>query len=289
MRTCLPSRSPRGLGNGPYAALYAEDEFWQAALIKERLDQAEDGEWETAVVRERLAQWGRMSQAEKDRAVKAERNAYNEWPRRNGPPLTVPIPELTPEPEDEPAALPEGEPLAAFEMPMDGSAADVPTALLERKDGAALLYEGKLNFLFGTPGTGKSWVAMFTIQEALLRDRRVIYWDHEDSPGTARNRAALLGLDLSEYWREGRFKYLRPGPEDSDLAMAEALAWIGGGDGPNLLVIDSAESAGCPSDGSDVKPWLDKFILPFRNVGATVIALDHVPKRTEGRPMVPHR
>ena len=40
--------------------------------------------------------------------------------------------------------------LADFETPMDGSDIDlVPTALLTRKDGATLLYEGKLNFCFG--------------------------------------------------------------------------------------------------------------------------------------------
>ena len=49
------------------------------------------------------------------------------------------------------------EPLSAFEMPMDGSDLDLaPTAMLQRKDGATLLYDGKLNFLFGTPGSGKS-------------------------------------------------------------------------------------------------------------------------------------
>ena len=78
-----------------------------------------------------------------------------------------------------------GEPLAAFEVPMDGSDLDMaPTAMLQRKDGATLFYDGKLNFLFGTPGTGKSWVALYAVHEALLRGQRAIYWDHEDTPST---------------------------------------------------------------------------------------------------------
>ena len=104
------------------------------------------------------------------------------------------------------------EPLTAFEMPMDGSDLDLaPTAMLQRKDGATLFYDGTLNFLFGAPGSGKSWVALHAIHETLLRDRRAIYWDHEDTPSTLKRRSSLIGLDLPYFWGEGQFKYLRPG------------------------------------------------------------------------------
>ena len=69
--------------------------------------------------------------------------------------------------------------------------------------------------------------------------------------------------------------------------MAEALAWVKESDGPTLIVIDSAESAGCPSDGADVAPWLAKIVLPFLEAGCTVLVLDHVPKRKEGRALGP--
>ena len=181
-----------------------------------------------------------------------------------------------------------GEPLAAFEMPMDGSDLDLaPTAMLQRKDGATLLYDGKLNFLFGVPGSGKSFVALYAVHETLLRGRRAIYWDHEDTPSTLKRRSLLLGLDLADFWSDGQFKYLRPGLDGSTLAMAEAMTWIAGSDGPALVIIDSAESAGCPSDGADVAPWLAKIVLPFLEAGATVLVLDHVPKRKEGRPLGP--
>ena len=180
------------------------------------------------------------------------------------------------------------EPLSAFEMPMDGSDLDLaPTAMLTRKDGAALFYEGKLNFLFGTPGGGKSWVALHCVHEALQRGRRAIYWDHEDTPGTLNRRSKLLGMDLANSWGEDQFKYLRPGLDGSTLAMTEAMEWVAGGDGPTLVVIDSAESAGCPSDGADVAPWLAKIVIPFLEAGCTVLVLDHVPKRKEGRPLGP--
>ena len=181
-----------------------------------------------------------------------------------------------------------GEPLSAFEMPMDGSDLDnAPTAMLQRKDGATLFYDGKLNFCFGVPGGGKSWVALHCVHETLLQGHRAIYWDHEDTPGTLSRRSKKMGLDLADYWRDGQFKYLRPGLDGSTLAMTEALEWARGGDGPTLVVIDSAESAGCPSDGADVAPWLAKIVQPFLDAGCTVLVLDHVPKRKEGRPMGP--
>ena len=96
-----------------------------------------------------------------------------------------------------------------------------------------------------------------------------------------------MGLDLVDSWRDGQFKYLRPGLDGSTLAMTEAMEWVRGGDGPTLIVIDSAESAGCPSDGADVAPWLAKAVLPFNEAGCTVLVLDHVPKRKEGRPLGP--
>ena len=181
-----------------------------------------------------------------------------------------------------------GEPLSAFEMPMDGSdLALAPTAMLRRKDGATLFYDGKLNFLFGVPGGGKSWVALHCVHETLLRGQRAIYWDFEDTPGTLSRRSKLTGLDLVDFWRDDQFKYLRPGLNGSTLAMTEAMAWIADGDGPTLVIIDSAESSGCPSDGTDVAPWLKKMVQPFLEAGCTILVLDHVPKRKEGRPMGP--
>ena len=180
------------------------------------------------------------------------------------------------------------EPLSTFESPMDGSDLDLaPTALLQRKDGATLLYKGKLNYLFGEPGGGKSWIALHAIHESLLQGHRAIYWDHEDVAGTLNRRSKLLGLDLADFWKDGQFKYLRHGMDGSSLAMAEALEWARGGEGPTLVVIDSAESADCPSDGSDVAPWLAKLVLPFLDAGCGILVLDHIPKRKEGRPMGP--
>ena len=75
--------------------------------------------------------------------------------------------------------------LADFETPMDGSDLDlVPTAMLTRKDGETLLYEGKLNYMFGEPGGGKSWLALHCVGLTLSQGHRAVYWDHEDLAST---------------------------------------------------------------------------------------------------------
>ena len=217
------------------AALYSEGmRIWQEALAEV---QAQDFAKAEADYKEYLS-WADPDATllARERAVKGREIARRE--RRQD----------TRDLEEGQTAEDTGEPLSTFEMPMDGSDIDVaPTAMLRRQDGATLLYDHKLNWLFGVPGSGKSWVALHVVHEALLRGQRAIYWDFEDVIATLAQRSLLMGLDLADFWRDGVFKYLRPGVDGSDLAMAQACTWIAGGDGPTLVVIDSAESAGCPS------------------------------------------
>ena len=254
----------------------AEDDLWveeQWQKLKPEWEKQEAEQWLKHL--EETNPWEALKARErtvKDRELSRRENRQNAYDAAEG----------EGQPKDS------EEPLAAFEMPMDGSELDLaPTAMLRRKDGSPLLYKGKLNFIFGTPGGGKSWVGLYCVEEMLLQDHRVGYWDFEDTPSTLKRRASLIGLDLPHFWADGQFKYLRPGLNGSTLAMSEAMEWVAGGDGPTLIVIDSAESAGCPADGSDVAPWLKKTVRPFLEAGCTVLVIDHIPKRKESRPMGP--
>ena len=68
------------------------------------------------------------------------------------------------------------------------------------------------------------------------------------------------------------------------MALAGALEHLAGGNGPGLIVIDSAGSGGCPSDGADVAPWMLANIKPWLDAGHTILLLDHVPKQKKDRP-----
>ena len=160
-------------------------------------------------------------------------------------------------------------------------------AVVQRQDGATVLYAGKLNWIFGLPGSGKSWVSIIAIQEAVLRGGNVLLLDFEDTPATFQRRAALLGFNPALY--ADSFRYIRPGLTDTPTAIAEAQQWLASATDASmsLAVVDAAESSGCPSDGSDVNPWLARMVKPWRDVGAGVLCVDHIPKRSEDRPNGP--
>ena len=69
-------------------------------------------------------------------------------------------------------------------LPITLSSEPTVPAVLSRNDGATLLYEGRLNTLFGEPGTGKTWVAIMTLISAVRNGAFVAWWDHEDRPAT---------------------------------------------------------------------------------------------------------
>ena len=157
-------------------------------------------------------------------------------------------------------------------------------AIMERSDNETLLYAQKLNSVFGIPGSGKSWVAAIAIDAAVFRGGRVILWDHEDSPQTFKRRTMMLGFDPLQ--QADSFRYVTPAMANSQAAIAEAQTWLVGAVDPvfSLVVIDAAESAGCPSDGADVAPWYKSHVQPWRDANAGVLIVDHVPKQREDRP-----
>ena len=162
----------------------------------------------------------------------------------------------------------------------DGEAKE--PVLVERKDGATILYAGKLSSLYGEPGLGKSWAALMMALDAMrLHNASVIWWDWEDTARTLAGRAATLGA--LGYVQSDRFKFLAPAIADDSDALEAARAWATH-QPATLVVIDAAESAGCPSDGSAVGEWFRKRVDPWRDAGCAVLLLDHVQKKKEDRP-----
>ncbi len=158
----------------------------------------------------------------------------------------------------------------------------LPSAFV-RSDGETLLYEGVANTIFGEPSSGKSWIALMAVIQQLRAGRRVIWWDNEDRASTLAKRLQLLrATDLigcpELAWRTGEM-------HESETAMAEAMEFLDGGNGPGLVVLDSATAFGCPKDGADVHPWMTGHIKPWIDAGHTSLNLDHVPKQRKDRPL----
>ena len=182
-------------------------------------------------------------------------------------------------PQDTPA---EGLTLADFRQEVSLLDVERLPSAFERLDGATLLYKGVANTLYGEPSTGKSWIALMVAIQQLRAGRRVIWWDSEDRASTLARRLQLLrATDLIGH---PNLKWISGEIQGSPAIMAEALAYLDGGSGPGLVVIDSATSFGCPKDGADVQPWVKAHIKPWINAGHTPLLLDHVPKQRKDRP-----
>ena len=157
----------------------------------------------------------------------------------------------------------------------------MPSAFV-RDDGETLLYEGVANTIFGEPSSAKSWIGLMAVIQQLRAGRRCIWWDNEDRATTLALRLALLhatdliGIEALAF-RTGDMHL-------SETAMAEALVFLAGGNGPGLVVIDSATAFTCPKDGADVHPWMASHVKPWIDAGHTSLTLDHVPKQRKDRP-----
>ena len=157
----------------------------------------------------------------------------------------------------------------------------LPSAFV-RVDNETILYEGLANIIFGEPSSCKSFVALMAAIQRLRAGRRVIWWDNEDRATTLARRLQLLkATDLigcpELAFRTGEM-------QDSQTAMFEALDFLNGGNGPGLVVVDSATALGCPKDGADVAPWMKTHIKPWILEGHTTTQVDHVPKQRKDRP-----
>ena len=162
-----------------------------------------------------------------------------------------------------------------------GDLTPVP-ALLTRSDGATLLYRGRLNSIFGEPGGGKTWGAIMATIEAVRNGARVVWWDFDDRPATL--AARLIALRAGDLIEGGQLLYATPDLKGDDEEIKRMGDWMERGRSPGLVVIDSVESAGLPTDSNNAAPWFETHVSPFlaRDIG--VLNLDHVPKRREDRP-----
>ena len=124
------------------------------------------------------------------------------------------------------------------------------------------------------------------VRQALDRDHRVLYADFEDRPEAFADRARILGGQplINTLTDPERFRYAEGWRLEEDGNRPDAAEWLDGG----LLIIDAATSAGCPANGDDVREWITRQIVPFTiDKPSTAIVLDHIPKRSAGRPAGP--
>lgn len=169
-------------------------------------------------------------------------------------------------------------------LDINNTAEEPKPEFMPREDGEFLIYRGKVNGLLGESESGKSWLALFAVQQALAVSQKVIYLDFEDTARGILSRLRSLGA-LDEHL--DNLLYANP---DETLTLAasadlyEALTKFN----PDLVVLDGVNAAmtllGLDlNSNTDATKFSQSVLRPLKSKGAGVLTIDHVPKNKDNR------
>lgn len=155
---------------------------------------------------------------------------------------------------------------------------------LARLDEVSLFYRGKVNGLIGESESGKTWIAVLAVVQALTKGLKVAYFDFEDTAPGIVSRLRSMGASDDDLTR---LDYIGPdetlhGPASADLT--EYLAQTQ----PDLIVLDGFNAAmtllGLElTDNTDATKFAQMLLKPLARTGACVVYVDHLPKNKENR------
>lgn len=168
---------------------------------------------------------------------------------------------------------------------LNGDQVDPPPVALTRSDGKAAWYAGKVNGIIGPSESGKSWIALVAVVQAVTAGQRVTILDFEDSVGGIANRLSKLGLDAQRI--ASHVAYINPDEPLVQFAQtAKDIAehmhhWK-----PQLVVVDGVNAAMTLQgldlmSNKDATEFSQRILSPLTRDGATVVYIDHVAKSSE--------
>lgn len=152
--------------------------------------------------------------------------------------------------------------------------------ILDVHDSIPLIYPGRSHSIFGTPGGGKTWVALAAVAEVLKSGEWVLLLDWEDSAAGTAQRLVRLGVTIDEL---SRLDY-------RSLSTSLVFGWATLVESTlpyRLVVIDSTGEALAaqgvnPNEDGEVAKWMSLVKrLTLRESAPAILLLDHVPKSTE--------
>lgn len=153
--------------------------------------------------------------------------------------------------------------------PMEAGDAHADLGFFFDNAGRGVFYKGLIHFLYGKPGTLKSWLALSLVQRCDAR-----FWDFEN--GASVTGARLRALD-TPYEKAAVFD----SPTTKDGVRSRVKQYVK--NPPDLLVIDGFSGlAGVlevdPDSNQDVLNVFTDIFAPLRRAGIAVLVLDHLPK-----------
>lgn len=161
---------------------------------------------------------------------------------------------------------------------------EAPPAFLARQDGEHLFYAGKVNGLIGESESGKTWVALLAVAQALGTGAQVLYLDFEDTAAGILARLRLMGVTDAEL---SRLAYISPDETFGILAHRDLTEHVAA-TLPRLVVLDGYNAAMTMMglnliDNADIYRFALAILRPLKRTGAAVVTIDHVTKSKEGR------
>lgn len=173
---------------------------------------------------------------------------------------------------------------------LDGTGPEPPEPVLGRRtDGHCLFYAGQVNWVFGDPESGKTWLCLACLVEALKAGRRGLFidLDHNGVDATVA-RLLALGAPESALRDQERFRYCEP-DDRAELreVIDDAQLWR-----PAVAIVDSVGELlpmyGSSSNSADDFTATHSYVLkPLAKAGAAVLAVDHLAKSADSRAVGP--
>lgn len=163
---------------------------------------------------------------------------------------------------------------------LTGTDTEPAPSYLARTDGQCLFYAGKVNGIIGESESGKTWVALLAVLQALADDIPVTYFDFEDTGSGVISR--LRALNIPDDQIRSLFRYI--GPDESlDATAAGDLTDHLDQHHPGLVVLDGMNAAMTLMgldlmSNTDATVFAQKLLRPISATGACVVYVDHIPK-----------
>lgn len=171
--------------------------------------------------------------------------------------------------------------------------------VLFRDDGVGLMYPGRVNSLYGASESGKTWIALHTVQQAVRRGEQVLFIDCEDGPRILVQRLRSIGMTDDEINDQVTYinpdeslggltvdRWGKPAPttkgQDNEIALRAVLDLVQ----PSLIVIDGLTSlygmhSLNPNDAAatdKVTSWMRKLT---NDEERAVLMIDHTSKNAQ--------
>jgi hypothetical protein len=158
-------------------------------------------------------------------------------------------------------------------------------SVLKRRDGNHIFYAGQVNWLFGDPEVGKTFVALAAVVEKLILGGTALFIDLDHNGADAAiSRLLMMGAPEAVLRDPDRFRYADPDePDEVRTVINDAKEWK-----PDVVVVDSVGELlpmfRANSNSADEFTVVHSRVLkPLAKIGSAVIAVDHLAKSADSR------